>query len=56
MNIRDNGKGFDMNDLPSGNGGNGLQNMRNRAREIGGHLAIESKPGEGTVVDLHVKA
>jgi signal transduction histidine kinase len=31
-------------------GGNGLKNMRNRLREIGGECVIESVPGKGTRV------
>lgn len=49
--VRDNGKGFDVNEA---NEGNGLRNMRQRAREIGGHLDIDSQPGEGTSIKLRV--
>jgi len=49
--ISDNGRGFD----PAAGGAgrawrNGLGNMRQRLTEIGGHCAIESRPGEGTQV------
>ena len=35
-------------------GGLGLAGMRERAAEIGGTLDVESRPGEGTVVRLHL--
>lgn len=43
----DNGKGFDQNEKIMGNG---LINMRNRAREIGGNIEYYSKPNAGTKV------
>jgi signal transduction histidine kinase len=46
--IQDNGGGFDANQKSSGNG---LQNMKRRAAEIGGRLEIESGSG-GTTVTL----
>lgn len=51
MMIRDNGKGFDINES---NGGNGLKNMKKRATEIGGQLIIDSHPGSGTRIELRV--
>ena len=54
MVISDNGKGFDNDSLQSGGGGNGLQNMRQRAADIGGKLEIYSKPKEGTKIELKV--
>ena len=45
LTIRDNGKGFPEGPLSMGMG---LQNMRYRARVIGGQLRIASTPGEGT--------
>jgi signal transduction histidine kinase len=51
--IRDNGCGFDPRRvLPSA--GSGLQDMAERARLIGGYLAIESSPGGGTEVRLTI--
>ena len=49
--IRDYGKGFDMQTRSSGNG---LRNMRQRAADMKGEINIESKPGEGTTIDLVV--
>ncbi|HEY3385205.1 MAG TPA: ATP-binding protein, partial [Saprospiraceae bacterium] len=54
MKIEDNGKGFDLESLPSEGTGNGLKNLRKRAEEIGGKLEIISIPGEGTSVELRV--
>ncbi len=50
--LRDNGGGFD---LSVSKGGHGLANMRRRAAEIGAQLEIESQPGAGTVLRLHLK-
>ena len=48
MKLEDNGDGFDS----SGDSlGNGLKNMQNRAKKIGGKLNIDSEPGKGTVVN-----
>jgi signal transduction histidine kinase/ligand-binding sensor domain-containing protein len=49
--IKDDGKGFNAD---SGFGGNGLKNMRNRAKEIGGKLELKSNSGEGTKLVLEV--
>jgi signal transduction histidine kinase len=46
--IRDDGRGFDA---AAGHPGHfGLDSMRSRAAEIGGHLRISSTPGQGTIV------
>jgi len=49
MMIKDYGTGFDQNTRRKGNG---LGNMYKRAKELGGHLAIQSEPGKGTVIEL----
>jgi signal transduction histidine kinase len=51
--IRDNGKGFDPHQITEGNG---LKNMRKRAEEIGGRFLIESEIGNGTTIQLILKA
>jgi len=51
MIIRDNGKGFNINAF---NDGNGLKNMKKRAKEIGANFIIDSHPGDGTVIQLQV--
>jgi len=47
MILRDNGKGFCINEVSKGNG---LGNIQERAKIIGGELTINSKEGEGTTV------
>lgn len=47
--VKDNGKGFNSELAGSGNG---LDNMRNRAKELGGKLDILSASGMGTEVQL----
>jgi PAS domain S-box-containing protein len=59
LKISDNGKGFDTDVVLSGDfkpemGGNGLINMRKRARDLGGECRIESETGNGTVINLIV--
>lgn len=49
--IKDDGKGFN-NELISS--GNGLKNIKSRAREINGDLRFESSPGSGTNLELAV--
>ncbi len=48
--IADDGKGFNWEERQKS--GNGLNNMQNRAKEMGGKLIIESMPGQGTRVQL----
>lgn len=52
MVISDNGKGFDLQQVTSGNG---LLNMKKRAQEISGILNITSQPGAGTCIELNAK-
>lgn len=49
LEIKDNGKGFD---LATAKNGNGLKNMVSRAERMKGKLQIDSVEGEGTVVKL----
>lgn len=51
LSVEDNGVGF-LVDAAESNEGNGLQNMRARAIEIGGSLKIDSGPDRGTTVIL----
>jgi two-component system, NarL family, sensor histidine kinase LiaS len=48
LRIADDGRGFD----PAGDPGDGfgLQSMRERAERLGGHVSVESAPGEGTTL------
>ena len=43
----DNGKGFSEDELERVNG---IRNMRERSREVGGKLELLSQPGEGTTL------
>lgn len=53
MIIADDGAGF--NGVVKTAGGNGLTNMKNRAKEIGGRLIITSVPAHGTTVNLQMR-
>ena len=54
--VADNGKGFVSPAVETRNGaraaitGEGLCNMRQRLKDIGGHCLIESRPGQGTSI------
>ncbi|PSK93999.1 two component regulator with propeller domain [Taibaiella chishuiensis] len=50
--LLDNGKGFDTSVTGKGNG---LGNMNNRAKRIGGELSCDSVPGRGTLLRLLLK-
>ena len=53
--VQDDGQGFDAQPLPPKPGKrHGLGNMRRRAEDMGGTLAIESALGQGTTVRLTV--
>jgi signal transduction histidine kinase/ligand-binding sensor domain-containing protein len=47
--VDDNGRGFDLEQKP---GGVGLRSMQERAKLIGGQMAIESTPGNGTHIQV----
>jgi two-component system sensor histidine kinase UhpB len=51
LSVADDGRGFAFDDSE---GGLGIAGMRERALLIGGELTIESRPGRGTTVRLHV--
>lgn len=51
--VRDDGCGFDVNHQMHSER-NGLSNMRARAQELGGEIAIVSAPGQGTEVVLTI--
>jgi two-component system, NarL family, sensor histidine kinase UhpB len=51
MSIKDNGQGFDEQTIKAGNG---LRNLRERAKEINGTLELRSAIGKGTEVVLEV--
>jgi NarL family two-component system sensor histidine kinase LiaS len=50
--LRDDGVGFDKSSATGG--GFGLKGMRERIEKVGGHLAIETAPGQGTHIAIEV--
>jgi signal transduction histidine kinase len=52
ISIQDNGCGFEPEGVIAGNG---LKNLRQRLQDIGGTCRIESRPGQGTTVQLQLK-
>ncbi len=55
LRILDDGCGFEPDDVfTSKNGNFGLIGMRERAERLGGHLRLESQPGNGTRLDVTV--
>ena len=48
--VSDEGSGFDVNEMADGASGFGLFSSRERLVVIGGDLAVESAPGEGTTI------
>jgi signal transduction histidine kinase len=55
--VEDDGVGFDVAAVLAGyssRGSLGLLQMRESARQIGGRLTIDSSPGHGTKIELHV--
>jgi ligand-binding sensor domain-containing protein/signal transduction histidine kinase len=56
MNISDNGVGFQEQRVEAKVtlSGNGLDNIRSRANEMGGEIKIQSQPGSGTSIDLTI--
>jgi signal transduction histidine kinase/ligand-binding sensor domain-containing protein len=55
LQIADDGRGFEPEDVFSSLGGHfGLIGMRERAERMGGDLQLESRPGEGTKLEVTV--
>ena len=52
--VTDDGIGFDPTDPELRSRHLGLTSMEERARELGGTLTLDSRPGSGTVVSLEV--
>jgi ligand-binding sensor domain-containing protein/signal transduction histidine kinase len=48
--IADNGRGFILGQAAGK--GDGLQNMKERLTQIGGHLVVQSQPGGGTTITM----
>ncbi len=58
LDVRDDGVGFDIAELPMGGtqGGFGIPGMRVRAARVSGVLEVESEPGGGTAVSIRLPA
>jgi signal transduction histidine kinase len=57
VSVKDNGTGFDITRIEAVAGtdhGFGLFSIRERLKSFGGEMAIQSVPGEGTMVTLTV--
>ncbi|MGW6421257.1 sensor histidine kinase [Nocardia sp. NPDC055053] len=56
LDVADDGRGFDPDDLddPAEHRGHGLPAIRARVRQLGGTCAIESAPGDGTVLSVAI--
>lgn len=52
LQVSDDGRGFDV--ATARGSGHGLGNLSERAERIGGAVQIESSPGKGTTVRLHI--
>lgn len=53
--LEDNGTGFDLHAMTRGTSvGSGLRNIRDRAQFMNGTAEIQSTPGEGTVIEVHI--
>lgn len=50
--IKDNGKGFDKNEIKAASFG--LIGMKERVELVGGQLSIDSKPGAGTIIIIQI--
>jgi two-component system nitrate/nitrite sensor histidine kinase NarX len=50
LTVKDNGRGFDPEQVPSGRLGLGI--IRERAAAIGARFSIESRSGQGTTVEV----
>jgi signal transduction histidine kinase/ligand-binding sensor domain-containing protein len=54
LNVEDNGRGFDPDNLPAQREHWGLSGMRERALQVAGDLRVTSAPGAGTRINLTV--
>jgi len=54
--VRDDGRGFDLDDMPArlARGHIGIASHRTRVESVGGRLDIDTSPGEGTTAVVHL--
>lgn len=55
LNIRDDGRGFDMSKLKEKHDRLGLKGMQERAEMLNANLEINSQPGQGTLIQLRLR-
>jgi signal transduction histidine kinase len=55
LRVADDGRGFDPEEAVTRSRRLGLTSMRERAEALGGTLAIDSHPGQGTTIDVEVR-
>jgi signal transduction histidine kinase len=53
LEVRDSGAGFDVTALPP-QGHRGIRNLMLRVRHLGGTVSVESTPGSGTTLRVHM--
>jgi two-component system, NarL family, sensor kinase len=56
LSVRDNGVGCDLDSLDPEKQGLGFISMRERARLLNGTFSVQSRPGQGTVVNVRVSS
>lgn len=54
LNVKENGIGFDLNEIPKEKAGIGLQSMHKRIMMIDGTIAITSAPQQGTTIAITI--
>jgi signal transduction histidine kinase len=56
LSVTDDGSGFDPDNVnvPEGQGGFGINGMRQRAQLLNGVLTIDSSPGNGARIELSI--
>jgi two-component system nitrate/nitrite sensor histidine kinase NarX len=53
LEVRDDGKGFDLDDIP-GPSQHGLRGMRERAEVVGADFQVTSQPLQGTIIRIRL--
>jgi PAS domain S-box-containing protein len=53
LSVTDDGRGFDPQAMPT-NGSLGIVSMRERVRMVQGQISVQSRPGEGTRIEVRV--
>ena len=54
IHIRDNGKGFELEDQGHKKASFGLKTMKERSEELGGTFTVRSNVGQGTYIDIRI--